>query len=56
MAIINNNIVEITAVHAITSPMNRVIILKDTEVTIRVTEITSPDTTEAVSMWESNNW
>jgi len=56
MALINNNTVYIRPISAIKTPQNRVIIIKDTEVTIRVTEVTSPDTTVAVSIWENTTW
>ena len=56
MALINNKIIEIQPVSAISSPQNRVIIIKDFEVTIRIAEVTSPDATEAMLIWENSVW
>lgn len=56
MALINNKIIEIPSVSAISSPQTRVIIIKDFEVTIRITEVVSPDATEALLMWENSVW
>ena len=51
-----NKIIEIQHVSAISSPQNRVIIIKDFEVTIRIAEVTSPDATEAMLIWENSVW
>ena len=56
MALINNSIIEIPSVSAISTPQTRVIIIKDFEVTIRIAEVTSPDATEAVLIWENSVW
>lgn len=57
MAIINNtNIIGVPSINAIKSPQNRVITIKNKEVTIRIIGITSPDSVEAVSMWENSVW
>ena len=57
MALINNtNIIEIPSINAIKSPQNRVITIKNKEVTIRIIGITSPDSVETVWVWENSVW
>jgi len=56
MAIISNNIVEIQPISAVKPPQNRVIVIREGEITIRISEVTSPDITEAVATWENSVW
>lgn len=56
MALINNTIIEIQPISTIKIPQNRVIVIREGEITIRISEVTSPDITEAVATWENNVW